>query len=190
MGGVLEEALTRVAAAQRRTEERFRAWMERISRLHSGEDDDQSYSGNAEGRSHVGSEETPTAYRIVRLNNDAPPPTLNSAHSLGPEVIGHYDVSDTHSEQDQQLHTLSGPVEVAPPQMALPLSDSEVEIVGVQENTSAVSRFPRGGVIQSLSAWKQTAMPHWAAVSAPPDWAPPTEVVDLTLDEDRHRYLL
>ncbi|KAK2827523.1 hypothetical protein Q7C36_018449 [Tachysurus vachellii] len=109
---------------------------------------------------------------------------------VGPEVIGHYDVSDTYSEQDQQLHTLSGPVEVAPPQMALPLSDSEVEIVGVQENTSAVARFPRGGVIQSLSAWKQTAMPHWTAVSAPPDWAPPTEVVDLTLDEDRHRYLL
>ncbi|XP_060746388.1 uncharacterized protein C18orf25 homolog isoform X2 [Tachysurus vachellii] len=89
MGGVLEEALTRVAAAQRRTEERFRAWMERISRLHSGEDDDQSYSGNAEGRSHVGTEETPTAYRIVRLNNDASPPTLNSAHScvLDPNLL-------------------------------------------------------------------------------------------------------
>lgn len=28
-----------------------------------------------------------------------------------------------------------GPVEVAPPQVSLPLSDSEVEIVGVQENT-------------------------------------------------------
>lgn len=83
-----------------------------------------------------------------------------------------------------------GLVEVAPPQVSLPLSDSEVEIVGVQENTSAVSRFPRGGVIQSLSAWKQTAMPHWTAVSAQPDWAPPPEVVDLTLDEDRHRYLL
>ncbi|KAK3524586.1 hypothetical protein QTP70_029900 [Hemibagrus guttatus] len=108
----------------------------------------------------------------------------------GPEVIGHYDVSDTHSEQEQQLHTLSGPVEVAPPQVSLPLSDSEVEFVGVQENTSAVSRFPRGGVIQSLSAWKQTAMPHWTAVSAQPEWAPPPEVVDLTLDEDRHRYLL
>lgn len=28
--------------------------------------------------------------------------------AVGPEVIGHYDVSDTHSEQEQQLHTLSG----------------------------------------------------------------------------------
>lgn len=81
MGGVLEEALTRVAAAQRRTEERFRAWMERISRLHSGDDDDQSNSGNPEGRSHTGSEETAPAYRIIRLNNDASSPTLNSAHS-------------------------------------------------------------------------------------------------------------
>ncbi|KAM9450468.1 protein ARK2N isoform 1-T2 [Clarias gariepinus] len=109
---------------------------------------------------------------------------------VGPEVIGHYDVSDTHSEQEQQLHTHSGPVEVAPPQVSLPLSDSEVEIVGVQENTSAVSRFPRGGVIQSLSAWKQTAMPRWTSVSAQPEWAPTPEVVDLTLDEDRHRFLL
>ncbi|TSK72019.1 hypothetical protein Baya_3003 [Bagarius yarrelli] len=109
---------------------------------------------------------------------------------VGPEIIGYYDVSDTHSEQEQQLHTFSGPVEVATPQVSLPLSDSEVEIVGVQENTSAVSRFPRGGVIQSLSAWKQTAMPHWTTVSGQPDWASPPEVVDLTLDEDRHRYLL
>ncbi|XP_046723160.1 uncharacterized protein C18orf25 homolog isoform X2 [Silurus meridionalis] len=89
MGGVLEEALTRVAAAQRRTEERFRAWMERISRLHSGEDDDQSYGGTPEGRSHISSEGTSAAYRIIRLNNDASPPTLNSAHScvLDPNLL-------------------------------------------------------------------------------------------------------
>ncbi|TSK72018.1 hypothetical protein Baya_3002 [Bagarius yarrelli] len=89
MGGVLEEALTRVAAAQRRTEERFRAWMERISRLHSGDDDERSYSGNPERRSHVASEETPAAYRIIRLNNDAPPPTLNSARGcvLDPNLL-------------------------------------------------------------------------------------------------------
>lgn len=28
--------------------------------------------------------------------------------AVGPEIIGHYDVSDTHSEQEQQLQTLSG----------------------------------------------------------------------------------
>ncbi|XP_053334281.1 protein C18orf25 homolog isoform X2 [Clarias gariepinus] len=89
MGGVLEEALTRVAAAQRRTEERFRAWMERISRLHSGEDDDQSYSGNPEGQSRISLEETPAAYRIIRLNNEASSNTLKSAHScvLDPNLL-------------------------------------------------------------------------------------------------------
>ncbi|XP_017573504.1 uncharacterized protein C18orf25 homolog isoform X3 [Pygocentrus nattereri] len=83
-----------------------------------------------------------------------------------------------------------GPVEAEPPQVSLASSDSEVEIVGVQENASAVCRFPRGGVIQSLSSWKQRAPPPWTAVSTQPGWVPPPEVVDLTLDEDRHRYLL
>ncbi|XP_060746389.1 uncharacterized protein C18orf25 homolog isoform X3 [Tachysurus vachellii] len=119
---------------------------------------------------------------------------LEDSSTSDSDATAHSSSSSSTASSDNEggtggLHP-PGPVEVAPPQMALPLSDSEVEIVGVQENTSAVARFPRGGVIQSLSAWKQTAMPHWTAVSAPPDWAPPTEVVDLTLDEDRHRYLL
>ncbi|XP_076836432.1 protein ARK2N isoform X2 [Brachyhypopomus gauderio] len=117
--------------------------------------------------------------------------TVNSHPPEGPAVIGHYDVSDTHSEQEQQPpRACSGPVKVEPPQASPASSDSEVEIVGVQENASAVSRFPRGGVIQSLSSWKQRAPPPWSAVSAQPGWAPPPEVVDLTLDEDRHRYML
>ncbi|XP_007256645.2 uncharacterized protein C18orf25 homolog isoform X2 [Astyanax mexicanus] len=115
---------------------------------------------------------------------------INSHQPVGPAVIGHYDISDTHSEQEQQPHILSGPVAAEPPQANLASSDSEVEIVGVQENASAVCRFPRGGVIQSLSSWKQRAPPTWTAVSAQPGWAPPPEVVDLTLDEERHRYLL
>ncbi|XP_046723161.1 uncharacterized protein C18orf25 homolog isoform X3 [Silurus meridionalis] len=61
--------------------------------------------------------------------------TIGLHPPVGPEIIGHYDVSDTHSELEQQLHTLSGPVDVASCQVSLPLSDSEVEIVGVQENT-------------------------------------------------------
>lgn len=55
---------------------------------------------------------------------------------------------------------------------------------------SVVSRFPRGGVIQSLSSWKQRAPAPWTSISAQSGWVPPPEVVDLTLDEDRHRYLL
>ncbi|XP_066501719.1 uncharacterized protein C18orf25 homolog isoform X2 [Hoplias malabaricus] len=115
---------------------------------------------------------------------------INSHPPVGPAVIGHYDISDTHSEQEQQPHALSGPAAAEPPRVSLASSDSEVEIVGVQENASAVCRFPRGGVIQSLSSWKQRAPPPWTTVSAQPGWAPPPEVVDLTLDEDRHRYLL
>ncbi|XP_039535158.1 uncharacterized protein C18orf25 homolog isoform X2 [Pimephales promelas] len=108
---------------------------------------------------------------------------------VGPAVVGHYDISDTHSEQEQS-RSLSGAVEAQPSQVSLASTDSEVEIVGVQENANVVSRFPRGGVIQSLSSWKQRAPPAWTSVSAQSGWVPPPEVVDLTLDEDRHRYLL
>ncbi|XP_062867640.1 uncharacterized protein C18orf25 homolog isoform X2 [Trichomycterus rosablanca] len=93
MGGVLEEALTRVVAVQRRTEERFRAWMERFSRLHSDDDggdaDGRPYGRNPEGRGHVGSQGAQTAYRILQLNEDNAPPPLNSAHScvLDPNLL-------------------------------------------------------------------------------------------------------
>ncbi|XP_018943954.2 uncharacterized protein C18orf25-like isoform X2 [Cyprinus carpio] len=124
-------------------------------------------------------------------DNDGEP--INSHAPVGPAVIGHYDISDTHSEQEQQSQSLSGAVpavEVQPSQVSLASTDSEVEIVGVQENAGVVSRFPRGGVIQSLSSWKQRAPAQWTSVSAQSVWVPPPEVVDLTLDEDRHRYLL
>ncbi|KAG8456822.1 hypothetical protein GDO86_002561 [Hymenochirus boettgeri] len=77
-------------------------------------------------------------------------------------------------------------------------SDSEVEIVGVQEHARFV--HPRGGVIQSVSSWKQASSnPYhsshqtspWTAVAPQPNWTSPADVVDLTLDEDtRRRYLL
>ncbi|KFO64637.1 Uncharacterized protein C18orf25 [Corvus brachyrhynchos] len=75
-------------------------------------------------------------------------------------------------------------------------SDSEVEIVGVQEHARCV--HPRGGVIQSVSSWKrgspfgspQPTQP-WTAVAPQQNWSSPPEVVDLTLDEDtRRKYLL
>ncbi|KAM4708201.1 protein ARK2N isoform 1-T1 [Discoglossus pictus] len=77
-------------------------------------------------------------------------------------------------------------------------SDSEVEIVGVQEHARFV--HPRGGVIQSVSSWKHAASsqylsshqtPSWTDVTPQQNWASPPEVVDLTLDEDtRRKYLL
>ncbi|XP_008948532.1 PREDICTED: uncharacterized protein C18orf25-like [Merops nubicus] len=77
-------------------------------------------------------------------------------------------------------------------------SDSEVEIVGVQEHARCV--HPRGGVIQSVSSWKHGSgsqyvntqqTQSWTAVTPQQNWSSPPEVVDLTLDEDtRHKYLL
>ncbi|XP_035628353.1 uncharacterized protein C18orf25 homolog isoform X1 [Oncorhynchus keta] len=168
----------------------------------------------------------------------------------GPPVVGHYDISDTDSNQeslsvtvervclrrttvitherlkthrDQDMGENSGAVRVQhlcslsaghmeaelahrePPQhkghINIPSSDSEVEIVGVQENARCA--HPRAGVIQSLSsAWKPNSGEHfnnstrqssqlWTTVSPQPNWVSPPEVVDLTLDEDtRHKFLL
>lgn len=84
-------------------------------------------------------------------------------------------------------------------QINLASSDSEVEIIGVQENSRCA--HPRGGVIQSLSSWKPNSVEPfsssrqgqlWTTMSpSQPNWVSPPEVVDLTLDEDtRHKYLL
>ncbi|XP_029940861.1 protein ARK2N isoform X3 [Salarias fasciatus] len=82
-------------------------------------------------------------------------------------------------------------------QINLASSDSEVEIVGVQEKARCA--HPCGGVIKSLSSWKESSLEQlnstnqsqlWT-VSPQPSWASPPEVVDLTLDEDvGHKYLL
>ncbi|XP_051537450.1 uncharacterized protein C18orf25 homolog isoform X3 [Myxocyprinus asiaticus] len=109
-----------------------------------------------------------------------------SAHSSSSSPLT---ASSDNEGETINSHT-PGAVEVKPSQVSLASTDSEVEIVGVQENTSVISRFPRGGVIQSLSSWKQRAPPPWTSVSAQSGWVPPPEVVDLTLDEDRHRFLL
>ncbi|XP_069779886.1 protein ARK2N isoform X3 [Narcine bancroftii] len=80
-------------------------------------------------------------------------------------------------------------------------SDSEVEIVGVQEDSRCTQTRP--GVIQRCATWKPSPrlyclggreqpqqMHSWRAISQP-TWSGPPEVVDLTLDEDaRRRYLL
>ncbi|KAL0965210.1 hypothetical protein UPYG_G00278220 [Umbra pygmaea] len=110
---------------------------------------------------------------------------------------GHMEAELTHREPLQH----KGHIQI-------PSSDSEVEIVGVQENTSrcgggVIQSHPRGGVIQSLpSAWKPNSVEQfnnstrqssqmWTTVSQAANWVSPPEVVDLTLDDDtRHKYLL
>ncbi|KAJ8400004.1 hypothetical protein AAFF_G00400430 [Aldrovandia affinis] len=103
----------------------------------------------------------------------------------------------TEAEFAQGDAPTCGPLQIKE-EINIPSSDSEVEIVGVQENTRCI--HPRGGVIQSISSWKHgpvaqynsTRQSHlWTAVSPQPNWVAPPEVVDLTLDEDaRRKYLL
>ncbi|XP_055036120.1 protein ARK2N isoform X3 [Misgurnus anguillicaudatus] len=123
------------------------------------------------------------------------PDVLQDSSTSDSDITAHSSSSSPlTASSDNEGETINshapGAVEVKPSQVSLASTDSEVEIVGVQENASVVSRFPRGGVIQSISSWKQRAPPPWTSISAQSGWVPPPEVVDLTLDEDRHRYLL
>ncbi|KAF7217355.1 protein ARK2N isoform X1 [Nothobranchius furzeri] len=156
----------------------------------------------------------------------------------GPPVVGHYDISDTDSNQEslcvatvrptvirhelkthrgqdmaahsgcvRALSSISGCVEAEllhkessqhKGQINIASSDSEVEIVGVQEKARCA--HPCGGVIKSLSSWKENSVEQlnntnesqiWTTVSPRPNWVSPPEVVDLTLDEDAgHKYRL
>ncbi|XP_061589700.1 uncharacterized protein C18orf25 homolog isoform X1 [Cololabis saira] len=156
----------------------------------------------------------------------------------GPPVVGHYDISDTdsnqesvsaetvqptvirhelktHRSQDMTAHSgcikalssIAGHVEFELSHkenaqykglINITSSDSEVEIVGVQEKTR--SAHPCGGVIKSLSSWKENSVEQfnstnpsqlWTTVSPQHNWVSPPEVVDLTLDEDTgHKNLL
>ncbi|XP_068031892.1 protein ARK2N isoform X1 [Anomalospiza imberbis] len=101
---------------------------------------------------------------------------------LDPDVLEGNKTSSGNAQANEEINIAS--------------SDSEVEIVAVQECARCV--HPRGGVIQTVSSSKrgsafgsaQPAQP-WTAVSPQQNWSSPPEVVDLTLDEDtRHKYLL
>ncbi|XP_028830338.1 protein ARK2N isoform X3 [Denticeps clupeoides] len=117
------------------------------------------------------------------------PDLLQDSSTSDSDITAHSSSSSSSSENENATGISShipGQVEGEHPQVSPSLSDSEVEIVGVQEN----ARFPRGGVIQAISSWKAGATPAWNASSAQSGWTPSPEVVDLTLEDDRHRYLL
>nr|KAF6470815.1 ARKadia-like 1 [Molossus molossus] len=108
-----------------------------------------------------------------------------SSKTITAEIPGHLDpgflASDKTSAGSAPLNE----------EINIASSDSEVEIVGVQEHARCV--HPRGGVIQSVSSWKHgSSTPYvsnrqtqsWTAVTPQQTWASPAEVVDLTLDED------
>ncbi|XP_044029101.1 uncharacterized protein C18orf25 homolog isoform X1 [Siniperca chuatsi] len=165
--------------------------------------------------------------------------TIKTDISDGLPVVGHYDISDTDSNQESMsvetvrptvikhelkthrgqdmaahsgciraLSSIAGHVEAElshkgssqhnKGQINIASSDSEVEIVGVQEKARCA--HPCGGVIKSLSSWKENSVEQlnstnqpqlWTTVSPQSNWVSPPEVVDLTLDEDAgHKYLL
>nr|XP_009939634.1 PREDICTED: uncharacterized protein C18orf25 homolog isoform X2 [Opisthocomus hoazin] len=115
-----------------------------------------------------------------------------SSKTITAEIPGHLDpgflASDKTSSGNPQINE----------EINIASSDSEVEIVGVQEHARCV--HPRGGVIQSVSSWKHGSgsqymnaqqTQSWTAVTPQQNWSSPPEVVDLTLDEDtRRKYLL
>lgn len=115
-----------------------------------------------------------------------------SSKTITAEIPGHLDPGFLASEKTSAGNApLNEEINIAS-------SDSEVEIVGVQEHARCV--HPRGGVIQSVSSWKHGSSTQyvsarqtqsWTAVAPQQTWASPAEVVDLTLDEDsRRKYLL
>ncbi|XP_075582596.1 protein ARK2N isoform X2 [Pelecanus crispus] len=115
-----------------------------------------------------------------------------SSKTITAEIPGHLDPGFLASDK-----TSSGNAQINE-EINIASSDSEVEIVGVQEHARCV--HPRGGVIQSVSSWKHGSgsqyintqqTQSWTAVTPQQNWSSPPEVVDLTLDEDtRRKYLL
>lgn len=114
--------------------------------------------------------------------------TSGGSKTIKTDLTGHVEAELSH--KGSSLHH-KGQIHIAS-------SDSEVEIVGVQEKARCA--HPCGGVIKSLSGWKESSVEQlistnqpqlWTTVSPQPNWVSPPEVVDLTLDEDAgHKYLL
>ena len=119
IGGVLEEAMTRFAVMQRQTEERFRVWMEKLTRLDSEDDDDDSSKHSSDPREggrrrhhrhraprpsppssflpSSESQETMTAYLLARENASLTAAPLNNNNNLLADVAtqnGNLDASD------------------------------------------------------------------------------------------------
>ncbi|XP_037547786.1 uncharacterized protein C18orf25 homolog isoform X2 [Nematolebias whitei] len=113
--------------------------------------------------------------------------TSGGSKTIKTDIPGRVEAELSHKESSQH----KGQINVAS-------SDNEVEIVGVQEKARCA--HPCGGVIKSLSSWKESSVEQlnstnqsqlWTPVSPRPNWVSPPEVVDLTLDEDAgHKYLL
>ncbi|NP_001080355.1 uncharacterized protein LOC380047 [Xenopus laevis] len=182
----------------------------------SSSDDDEEVSGSSKTITAEIPDGPPVAAHFHISDTNSDPEVLNVHSMLAATVVKELNNSLTNQDNLapwrtrgllEELNADSVNLEVGmtaaeemPPQTAQNndkiniSSDSEVEIVGVQEHARFV--HPRGGVIQSVSSWKHAASnqhpnPSWTAVAPQPNWTSPQEVVDLTLDEDtRRKYLL
>ncbi|KAM6473872.1 protein ARK2N isoform 4-T4 [Liasis olivaceus] len=131
-----------------------------------------------EHNSSVVSQDTEPTWRTSGLLEE-----LNvETNHLDAEFLASDKLPTSHAQVNEEINVAS--------------SDSEVEIVGVQEHARYV--HPRGGVIQSVSSRKHGSglqctrqSEAWTGVAPSQNWSSPPEVVDLTLDEDsRRKYLL
>ncbi|XP_072310753.1 protein ARK2N isoform X3 [Eucyclogobius newberryi] len=118
-------------------------------------------------------------------SSDEDDDTSGGSKTIRTDIPGHPDAQLLHKESAQHKG-----------QISIASSDSEVEIVDVQEKARSV--HPYGGVIKSLSSWKENPVNQINSTNQPQlwtspqqNWVSPPEVVDLTLDEDNgHKYLL
>ncbi|XP_033844865.1 uncharacterized protein C18orf25 homolog isoform X3 [Periophthalmus magnuspinnatus] len=118
-------------------------------------------------------------------SSDEDDDTSGGSKTIRTDIPGNPDAQLLHKESSQHKG-----------QISIASSDSEVEIVDVQEK--ARGAHPYGGVIKSLSSWKENPVNQVTSTNQPqlwtspqPNWVSPPEVVDLTLDEDNgHKYLL
>uniref|UniRef100_A0A8C6WUQ7 Chromosome 18 open reading frame 25 n=1 Tax=Neogobius melanostomus TaxID=47308 RepID=A0A8C6WUQ7_9GOBI len=177
----------------------------------SSDDDDETSGGSKTIKTDI-PDGPPVVGHYDISGSDSNPESMN-VEAARPSVIRHE--LKTHRGQVmavpsgciRALSSLSGNAEAQllhkessqhKGQISITSSDSEVEIVDVQEK--ARCSHPYGGVIKSLSSWKENPVNQitstnqsqlWTSVSPQPNWVSPPEVVDLTLDEETgHKYLL
>ncbi|XP_074851921.1 protein ARK2N isoform X1 [Carettochelys insculpta] len=133
-----------------------------------------------EHNNSVGNQDTGGTWRTRGLLEEL---NADTGH-LDPGLLASEKISSGNAQVNEEINIAS--------------SDSEVEIVGVQEHARCA--HPRGGVIQSVSSWKHGSgsqysstrqTQSWTSVTPQQNWSSPPEVVDLTLEEDtRRKYLL
>ncbi|TRY95033.1 hypothetical protein DNTS_004675, partial [Danionella cerebrum] len=111
------------------------------------------------------------------------PDVLQDSSTSDSDITAHSSSSSPlTASSDNEGETINshapGPVQVEPSQVSLASTDSEVEIVGRHHEVSSRRSDPVAFLLETEGSRFLDS-----------GWIPPPEVVDLTLDEERHRYL-